>query len=112
MQTYLVFAILLWWAIDWVKRYLVKFNCPAMVQEVIVLVLALGGGIGLSVFYQLDLLILLGIQENGSLVGQIFAGLGIASGSGGVYELLKAIKGIGSVETVEIDEPPDAEQPV
>ena len=108
MQTYLVFAILLWWAIDWVKRYLVKFNCPAMVQEVIVLVLALGGGVGLSMFYQLDLLTLLGVQENGSIVGQIFAGLGIASGSGGVYELLKAIKGIGATELVVVEESPDA----
>ncbi|MDI9520589.1 MAG: hypothetical protein QM308_05470 [Bacillota bacterium] len=101
MQTYLVFAVLLWWAIEWVKRYLVKFSCPKMVQEIIVLILALGGGLGLSIYYKFDLLMLLGVQENNSIVGQVFAGLGIASGSGGVYELLKAIKNIGSAATTE-----------
>jgi hypothetical protein len=47
------------------------------------------------------LFVLLKIQDAPSLFGKIFAGLGIASGSGGVFELLKAIKSIGNTSPDE-----------
>jgi hypothetical protein len=103
MQTYLIFAVLLWWVIEWIKRYLVRFEVPDKVREIIVLILALVGGFGLAFVFDLDLLVMLGVQEVASDVGRVFGGFGIASGSGGVYELLKAIKNIG----VQPETPPD-----
>lgn len=96
MQTYLIFAVLLWWVIEWIKRYMVRFEVRDKVREIIVLILALVGGFGLAFVFDLDLLVLLGVQDAASDVGRVFGGFGIASGSGGVYELLKAIKSIGA----------------
>lgn len=110
METYLVFAVLLWWAIEWVKRYMEKFELDEKVRELVILALALVGGIGMAIGYNLDLFVLLGVQESQSLAGQIFAGIGIASGSGGVFELLKAIQNIGNITiTGEEDKPPSGE---
>jgi hypothetical protein len=108
METYLIFAVLLWWAIEWLKKYMEKFNLTERVQDIVILALALGGGIGMAIGYNMDLFVLLKIQDAPSLFGKIFAGLGIASGSGGVFELLKAIKSIGNTSPDESQaKPPD-----
>lgn len=104
METYLIFAVMLWWAIEWIKKCMDKFQINGKAKDIVILILALFGGTGMAIGYNLDLFVLLGVQDAPTIVGQIFAGLGIASGSGGVFELLKSIKNIGNAGLNETQE--------
>lgn len=109
MQIYLIFAVLLWWAIGWIKRYLIKFKCPELVQEIIILILAVAGGAGLALTFNLDLFVMLGVHDAPTEAGLVFGALGIASGSGGVYELIESIKNIRVGEGGAEPQAPDVE---
>lgn len=95
---FLLFSVVLWYVIDWIKRFVGDFKLPELPYKVGLLVVAIAGGILLSLQFRLDAFVMLAQALNQpdippSLTGEIFGGLILASGSGGVYELLKAVKG-------------------
>lgn len=121
---FILFSLVLWYLIEWLKKVSEGFGLPDWAYRAGVFITALAGGVLLALQFRLDVFIMLaevmghtGIEE--SLTGQIFGGLVLASGSGGVYELLKAVKGgqelapgavielKGTSQTVEL-KPPEA----
>ena len=91
IQTILALATILWVFIDWIKPAYSQFKCARYIT------------IGISVFcgmlqafmFKLDLLTGIGIMENATIWGTIYAGLVISGGSALVNKVLDAIKNIG-----------------
>lgn len=95
---FLLFSVVLWYVIDWIKRFIGEFKVPELPYKIGLLVVAISGGILLALQFKLDAFVMLAQALNqpdipSTITGQIFGGLILASGSGGVYELLKAVKG-------------------
>lgn len=99
---FLLFSITLWYLIDIIKQGLLKFSLPDLVYNGIVWGLAIAGGMLLAFQFKLDAFVLASEIMNSvlpvtpiepTLTGNIFGGLIIASGSGGVNAFLKALKG-------------------
>lgn len=108
LSLFLLFSIVLWYAIDWLKKGISALKLPDPWYEASILAIALVVGTLLAFQFNLDAFVLASelmsitppIEQ--SVVGIIFGGIVLASGSGGVFELLKAIKGRPTPE----DEPP------
>lgn len=102
-----LFSAILWYLIDIIKEVLKKYHdanpehkFPDLVYDVIVWVLAIGGGMLLAIQFKLDAFVLVAqLMDNvfpipeivPTITGSIFGGLLLASGSGVINKLLKAI---------------------
>lgn len=99
LALFTVFSIVLWYIINWLKKFITKAELPDLWYDLIVLAIALVGGLLLAVQFRLDAFVLaseilsLTPPIEHSLTGVVFGGLVLASGSGGFFELLKALKG-------------------
>lgn len=109
---FILFSLVLWYLIEWLKKVVEGFKLPDWAYRAGLLVTALAGGILLALQFKLDVFVMMSeVMGQGNiqstLTGQIFGGLVLASGSGGVYELLKAVKGgeLVELEPVELVAP-------
>lgn len=92
---FIMISLVLWYVIEWVKKVIDGEMTP---RRIAILVLALIGGVLLAFQFKLDVFVMaaqfMGVEGiELSLIGQIFAGMVLASGSAGVFELLSALKG-------------------
>lgn len=110
---FFLFSIVLWYLIGRVKKFIPRLKLSDLLYDVIIIVLALGGGMLLALQFKLDVFVLLAeVMKPGTTIeptftGQVFGGLVLASGSSGVFELLKAING----RTEPIPETPPPNEP-
>ena len=103
-----LFSAILWYLIDIVKEVLGKFReandrkLPDLLYDLVIWVLAIGGGMLLAIQFKLDAFVLVSqLMDNvieipviePTFIGNIFGGLLLASGSGVINKLLKAIGG-------------------
>ena len=101
-----MFSAILWYLIDIFKDVLTrlrsdgKITLPDLVYDVIIWVIAIGGGMLLALQFNLDAFVMasklvsdvIEIPEIApTLTGNIFGGLLLASGSGVINDLLKAL---------------------
>ena len=91
MNAIFAFSIILWIFIDRFKAiwHDTKYG------KYITTAVALASGLLISFFYNLDILVAIGIEQNVSIGGMIFAGLSLAGGSSCIHELIEKI---GSVK--------------
>ena len=98
----IVFAVVVWWIIDQVKRVYPVLKIPENWQKIVTIVLAVAMGAGCAWGYKLDLLLELAITDTVTFGGQVFAGVAIAAGSSAVFELVEKMKGGKAVEEVKV----------
>lgn len=98
-------SAVLWYLIGVLKNLLTQFSgekkrIPELVYDITIWVVAIGGGMLLAIQFQLDAFVMASQLMEGviavpevlpSLIGSIFGGLLLASGSGVINGLLKAI---------------------
>ena len=89
----IVFAVVVWWIIDQIKRVYPVLKIPETWQKIVTIVLAVAMGAGCAWGYNLDLLLELNITDAVTFGGKAFAGVGIAAGSSAVFELVEKMKG-------------------
>lgn len=94
-----IFSVIIWWAIDQVKRIYIPFHIPKNAQKIITICLAVAAGAIFAWCFKLDLLVTLGVVENVTAAGHVLAAIGIAAGSSAVHELTQKI----NVESLEFD---------
>ena len=91
IQTIMALATILWVFIDWIK--------PAYAQikysRYITIGISVVCGMLQAFMFKLDLLTAIGVVENATIWGTIYAGLVISGGSALVNKILDAIKNIG-----------------
>ena len=95
---FVLFSVVLWYLIDWIKTFVGYTKLPETPRQIVLFLVAVAGGVLLALQFKLDVFVMLSQVMNqpdvpSTLTGEIFGGLVLASGSGGVYELLKAVKG-------------------
>ncbi len=95
---FIVVSLVLWYAIEWVKKVIDGEMTP---RRIAILVLALACGVLLAFQFRLDAFVMasqfVGVDAlEPSLLGKVFAGIVLASGSAGIFELLKALKGFSA----------------
>lgn len=96
---YTIVSVVMWYVIDWIKSIFVSQEVPEKLYQLIMLVLCLGVGIGLALAFKLDAFVLVAALMRQiiadipviepSLVGYIFGGLMLASGSGAIHKISK-----------------------
>lgn len=102
-----MFSAILWYLIDIIKEALTKYHetnaehkFPDLVYDLIIWVIAIGGGLLLAIQFNLDAFVLVSqLMDNvlpipevaPTITGSIFGGLLLASGSGMINGLLKAL---------------------
>lgn len=91
IQTILALATILWVLIDWVKPLYENLKCSRYITIGISVVC----GMLQAFMFKLDLLTAIGVLDNVSIWGTIYAGLVISGGSALVNKVLNAIKNIG-----------------
>ena len=91
IQTIFVLTTILWVFIDWIKPLYTNFKYSRYVTIAISLVCGLLQGF----MFKLDLLTAIGVIDEPSLWGTIYAGLVISGGSALVNKVLDAVKNIG-----------------
>lgn len=91
IQTILALAAILWVFIDWAKPLYQKIPY----SRYITIGVSLACGVAQAFMFNLDLLTAVGILEDPSVWGTIYAGLAISGGSALVEKILGAIKNIG-----------------
>lgn len=91
IQTILALATILWVFIDWIKPIYEKVNYSRYITIGISVVC----GMMQAFMFKLDLLTAIGVLENATIWGTIYAGLVISGGSALVNKVLGAIKNIG-----------------
>ncbi len=101
---FLMLSIVLWYVIDWFKRTLEPL--PDGPRKLVILAASLIGGIALAIQFRLDVFAVaaqvMGLPEvSATLIGQVFAGLVLASRAGGAHELIKALQG-QSAENIKL----------
>lgn len=93
---FIMLSVVLWYVIDWFKKTLDPL--PDTPRKLLILAAALVGGVALAIQFRLDVFAVaaqvMGLPEvSVTIIGQIFAGLVLASGAGGAHELIKALQG-------------------
>ena len=91
LKMIIALATILWVFIDWAKPVYEKLKF----SRYITIVISLACGMLQAFGFKLDLLVALGIFENPSIWGTIYAGLVISGGSALIYKMIDAIKNIG-----------------
>lgn len=91
IQTILALTTILWVFIDWIKPLYENFKYSRYVTIAISVVC----GMLQAFMFKLDLLTAIGIMEEVSIWGTIYAGLVISGGSALVNKVLDAVKNIG-----------------
>lgn len=91
-------AVVLWYIVEWVKKVI---DGEMDLRRIFILVLSVVGGVFLAFQYRLDVFVLaaeiLGIEGiQITTAGHVLAGIVLASGAAGVFELLKALRGLSS----------------
>lgn len=108
---FLLFSMTIWFLVDILKQNIKLLNLPDTIYNVVVWAVALIVGMLISFQFRLDAFVLAHEVMKGfipieiielSITGQVFGGLLLASGSGGVNAFLKALRGL---------KPPIDEQP-
>jgi hypothetical protein len=84
MAILIIFSLVLWWAIDRVKKAWERLPCASLVTSMV----ALAIGLALAFAQNLDLLFALSLTDAPGFVGRIFAGVALMAGSSGINELL------------------------
>jgi hypothetical protein len=93
-------AVVLWYIVEWVKKVI---DGEMDLRRIFILVLSVVGGAFLAFQYRLDVFVLaaemMGIEGlQITTAGHVLAGIVLASGAAGVFELLKALRGLSSGE--------------
>ena len=100
---FLLFSMTIWFLVDILKQNIKLIGFPDPVYNIVVWVVALGVGMLISFQFKLDAFVLASEVMKGfipievidiSVTGQVFGGLLLASGSGGVNAFLKALRGL------------------
>ena len=100
---FLLFSMTIWFLVDILKQNIKLLNLPDSVYNIVIWVVALGVGMLISFQFKLDAFVLASEIMTGfvpiapielSITGQVFGGLLLASGSGGVNAFLKALRGL------------------
>lgn len=115
---FIMLSVVLWYVIDWFKKVLDPL--PDTPRQLLILAAALTGGVLLALQFKLDVFAVaaqvMGLEEvRTTVVGQVFAGLVLASGAGGAHELIKALQGYSGGTNIFLpaDKPaPTSETPV
>lgn len=91
-MTIILLSIIVWWAIDQVKRLYPVLHLPVTAQKITTVVLAVAAGGFFAWSYHLDLLVALEVFDAVTVGGQILAAVAIAAGSSAVFELAQKVK--------------------
>lgn len=84
-------SIVIWWAIDQIKRLYPVFKVPETAGKIITVCVAIIAGGLFAWCYHLDLFVALGLFDQVSVGGQVFAGIAMAAGSSAIYELIEKV---------------------
>lgn len=100
---FIMLAIVLWYVIDWFKRAI--DTLPDKPRKLLILAAALAGGVALSLQFKLDAFVVaaqvMGLSDvEVTLIGQVFAGLILASEAGGAHKLITALQGWKDLDDV------------
>ena len=107
---FLLFSMTIWFLVDILKQNIKLLNLPDSVYNIVIWVVALGVGMLISFQFNLDAFALASEIMTGfvpftpielTITGQVFGGLLLASGSGGVNAFLKALRGLKPVPPEE-----------
>lgn len=100
-------AMVLWYIVEWIKKVM---DGEMDARRIIILAFSVAGGVFLAFQYRLDVFVLAaevmgidGLQI--TTAGHVLAGIVLASGAAGLFELLKALRGLqpGDVISADID---------
>lgn len=83
----LIVSTILWLLVDWLKPIWEASGASRYISMAVAAV----GAAALVLTFRLDLLVAIGLTEQASVVGQVFAGLSITAGSGLINEIIKAV---------------------
>lgn len=89
ITTILLLSTIMWLLIDWLKPLWEK----AKAAKYITMAVAFVGSVGMTLTFHLDLLVAVGIAQNTTVMGGVFAALAMTAGSGLINEIVKAIAG-------------------
>ena len=84
-------SIVIWWAIDQIKRLYPVFKVPETAGKVVTVCLAIIAGGLMAWGYHLDLFVALGLFDEPSVGGMVFAGIAMAAGASAIYELVEKV---------------------
>ena len=105
---FLMFSMIIWFLLDFLKPKLALIKLPDAIYDVILWACALAVGTFIAFQFKLDAFVLasdiiVGFIPFGpiepSITGQVFGGLILASGSGGVNAFLKSLGGLKPTDT-------------
>lgn len=89
MTTIIILSTILWLIVDWLKPLWEKVNGA----KYITMALALVGSVAITFTFKLDLLLAIGVSDQYTVIGAVFAALSMTAGSGMLNEIIKAISG-------------------
>lgn len=89
LTTILMLSTIMWLLVDWLKPLWENVSAA----KYITMAVALAGSIAMTLTFGLDLLVAVGISQNATVIGSVFAALAMTAGSGLINEIVKAISG-------------------
>lgn len=89
MTTIVILSTILWLLVDWLKPLWEQVKGA----KYITMGIALVGAIAITVTFGLDLLLAIGVSNEYTVIGAVFAALSMTAGSGMLNEIIKAISG-------------------
>lgn len=107
---FLLFSMTIWFLLDFIKPKIALIKMPDVMYDIVLWVVALAIGVFVAFQFKLDAFVLASdimisfvpfepLQP--TITGQVFGGLLLASGSGGVNEFLKALSGLKPAQPEE-----------